>query len=191
MSYLHACIYDALRLSPGLPSVSPRVAGPGGMTLDGSWFPEGTEIGVPFWSLCRQKEVFEEPLLYKPERWAPAAEGGEGLQPGVGPAAAFTPFGQGRFGCLGRHMATQKIALLLARLIWLLEMRQEPGKYLGGGQGVAKDPRGVSALMSFSCWTDLLAMETVRLCKSDPERFQGAGLYSACGFVRLWSEIDA
>lgn len=71
MSYLNACIHEAMRLSPGIPGVSPRVAGPGGMVLDGTWFPEGTELGVPFWSLNRLPECFEEPLVYKPERWVP------------------------------------------------------------------------------------------------------------------------
>lgn len=123
MSYLHACIYEALRLSPGLPGPSPRVAGPGGVSLDGEWFPQGTELGVPFYSLFRQPEIFDEPLVYRPERWVPIADGGEGLQFGSGPAAAFTPFGQGRFGCLGRQLALQEITLILARLIWHFDMR--------------------------------------------------------------------
>lgn len=141
MSYLSACIHEALRLSPGLPGISPRVAGPGGMVLDGTLFPEGTELGVPFWSLNRHPEYFEDPLVYRPERWVPVAQGGEGLQPGVGKAAAFMPFGQGRFSCLGRHLAMQEVTLILARFIWLFDMRQEPGNNLGGGRGDAKEGR--------------------------------------------------
>ncbi|KUI56624.1 hypothetical protein VP1G_04047 [Cytospora mali] len=141
ISYLEACILEALRLSPGLPGISPRVAGPGGITLDGAWFPEGTELGIPFWSLYRMSEYFDEPLVYKPERWLPVEEGGMGLQPGLGPAAAFTPFGQGRFGCLGRHLAMQEITLILGRLIWLFDMRLEPGNNLGGGTGEAQEGR--------------------------------------------------
>lgn len=141
ISYLEACVHEALRLSPGLPGISPRVAGPGGVSLDGVWFPEGTELGVPFWSLNRKSEHFDGPLVYKPERWMPADEGGLGLQPGVGPAAVFTPFGQGRFGCLGRHFAMQEITIILGRLVWLFDIRQEPGNNLGGGKGEAKKGR--------------------------------------------------
>ena len=141
ISYLEACIQEALRLSPGLPGISPRVAGPGGISLDGSWFPEGTELGIPSWSLNRKSEDFDKPLVYKPERWIPVAEGGEGLQPGVGAAAGFTPFGQGRFGCLGRHLAMQEVTIILAHLIWLFDMRQEPGNNLGGGKGHAWEGR--------------------------------------------------
>lgn len=47
MSYLNACIHEAMRLSPGLLGISPRVAGPGGVVIDGTWFPEGMELGVP------------------------------------------------------------------------------------------------------------------------------------------------
>lgn len=142
MAYLNACIHEAMRLSPGLPGISPRVAGPGGAVLDGTWFPEGTELGVPFWSLYRRPEYFDEPLAYRPERWVPAAQGGEGLQAGVGQAAAFTPFGQGRFACLGRHLAMQEVTLILSRLIWLFDIRQEPGNGLGGGVGNAGEGRG-------------------------------------------------
>lgn len=141
ISYLQACILETLRLSPGVPGISPRVAGPGGVSLDETWFPEGTELGVPFWSLNRKPEYFDEPLAYKPERWVPASEGGMGFQPGVGPAAAFTPFGQGRFGCLGRHLAMEESILILGRLIWLFDMRQEPGNNLGGGRGQAQEGR--------------------------------------------------
>ena len=141
MSYLNACIHEAMRLSPGLPGISPRVAGPGGVVLDGTWFPEGTELGVPFWSLNRRPEYFDDPLVYRPERWTPVAQGGDGLQAGIGQAAAFTPFGQGRFACLGRHLAMQEVTLILARLVWLFDMRQEPGNGLGGGRGDAKEGR--------------------------------------------------
>lgn len=141
MGYLEACIQEALRLSPGLPGISPRIAGPGGVTLDGSWFPEGTELGVPSWSLYRQPQHFCEPLHYRPERWMPVTEGGEGLQQGIGQAAAFMPFGQGRFGCLGRVFAMQEVTLILARLLWTFDMRQEPGNNLGGGKGNALEGR--------------------------------------------------
>lgn len=141
MSYLNACIHEAMRLSPGLPGISPRVAGPGGVVIDGTWFPEGTELGVPSWSLNRRAEYFNDPLVYKPERWVPADQGGEGLQVGIGEAAAFMPFGQGRYACLGRHLAMQEVTLILARLIWLFDMRQEPGNNLGGGRGDAKEGR--------------------------------------------------
>ncbi|ROW16124.1 hypothetical protein VPNG_01988 [Cytospora leucostoma] len=141
ISYLEACILETLRLSPGLPGITPRVAGPGGISLDGAWFPEGTELGIPFWSLNRKPEYYEDPLRYNPERWMPEAEGGMGLRPGVGSAIAFTPFGQGRFGCLGRHLALQEITLILSRLVWLFDIRQEPGNNLGGGNGDAPDGR--------------------------------------------------
>lgn len=141
MSYLNACIHEAMRLSPGLPGISPRVAGPGGVVIDGTWFPEGTELGIPSWSLNRLPEYFKDPLVYKPERWVSTAEGGQGLQVGIGQAAAFMPFGQGRYACLGRHLAMQEVTFILARLIWLFDMRQEPGNNLGGGRGDAKEGR--------------------------------------------------
>lgn len=141
MSSLNACIHETMRLSPGLPGISPRVAGLGGVVIDGTWFPEGTDLGVPSWSLNRRPEYFNDPLVYKPERWVPADQGGERLQVGIGQAAAFMPYGQGRYACLGRHLAMQEVTLILARLIWLFDMCQEPCNNLGGGRGNAKEGR--------------------------------------------------
>jgi hypothetical protein len=47
--------------------------------------------------------------------------------------SAYAPFSVGRASCVGKNLAYQEITIVLARLIWLYEMRLEPGNKLGEG----------------------------------------------------------
>ena len=64
------------------------------------------------------------------------------LKPGAGQAPAFTPFGAGRASCIGKTLAYQEISLMLARLVWLYDMRIEPGNVAGEGTGGEAEGRG-------------------------------------------------
>ncbi|KAL7925846.1 cytochrome P450 [Trichoderma austrokoningii] len=126
--YLPACIDEAMRLSPPVPSILPRVVGPGGMEIDGEYFPAGN---------------FAQPLTYAPERWLPEererglkdgsvpVSGKESIKmlPAVGLSYGFTPFGA-------------EMSIVLARLIWLFDIRLDPSSNLGEGVGDAKEGRG-------------------------------------------------
>ena len=48
--------------------------------------------------------------------------------------SAFTPFGIGRTSCIGKYLAYQEISLVLARMIWLYDMRSSPGSSTGEGR---------------------------------------------------------
>jgi cytochrome P450 len=75
-----------------------------------------------------------------PERWLLAPEQGDS---GVGIAtkeslalaySAFSPFSIGPRSCVGRVLAYAEMSLVIARVIWQLEMRLEPGwKQIGDG----------------------------------------------------------
>lgn len=147
ITYLTACLDEAMRLSPSVPSILPRRVGPGGMTVDGVHFPAGTNLGIPHYCLHRNAEVFPDPLAYKPERWmSTELQGQTGsdhgpLKPGVGQAFSFTPFGAGRSSCIGRYMAYQEMSYILARIVWELDIRIEPGNTLGEGTGSSSEGR--------------------------------------------------
>lgn len=47
--------------------------------------------------------------------------------------SAYAPFSVGRASCVGKALAYGEISIVLARLIWLYEMRLEPGATLGEG----------------------------------------------------------
>lgn len=142
ITYILACMDEALRLSPPLPTILRREVGPGGIVVDGEVFPEGTDLGVPHYSLHRNEEAFPEPLSYKPERWMHEDTDGESKEgkssaeqykAGVGYGPCFTPFGLGRYSCIGRHLAYQEVSYILAHIVWQFDLRFEPGSTLGGG----------------------------------------------------------
>ena len=47
--------------------------------------------------------------------------------------SAFTPFGVGRTSCIGKYLAYQEMSLVLARMVWLYDMRIQPGTTAGEG----------------------------------------------------------
>ncbi|KAL6866836.1 cytochrome P450 [Trichoderma novae-zelandiae] len=156
IEYLSACIDEAMRLSPPVASILPREVGPGGLTVDGEFFPPGVNLGIPHYSMHHSRDNFAEPLKYAPERWIPeerkrgAKDGSvpvSGKEPATMKAAAghtdgFTPFGAGRSSCIGKYLAYQEMSIVLARLLWLFDVRPDPGSSLGEGVGDDMEGRG-------------------------------------------------
>ena len=138
--YLYACIDETMRLTPSVGSTLMREVLAGGLVVDGEWFPPGTDMGVPHYTLHHHEAYFAKPFEFKPERWL---SGDLNFPNTTGPgsveseralaASAFTPFGFGRTSCIGKYLAYQEISLTLARMIWLYEMRIQPGSTLGEG----------------------------------------------------------
>lgn len=118
--FLYACINEAMRMSPSVGGILPREALNGGLEVDeGRYYvPAGTDIGVPTYALHHTEEYWPEPHKFRPERWL------DGISPEQRPA--FTPFGVGRTGCVGKYLAYQEMGIILARLLWLYDMRIEP-----------------------------------------------------------------
>lgn len=70
MSFLQACIKEALRIFTPTPMGLPRVAGKGGITIGDHHFPEGTTISVNSWVMHHSKEIWgPDAREFRPERW--------------------------------------------------------------------------------------------------------------------------
>jgi cytochrome P450 len=153
--YLLACIEETLRLNPPVASTLMREVLSGGLVVDGEWFPPGTDIGVPHYALHHDEKYFPAPFTFKPSRWLsrdasnkpktdldlePRSEPGDELSSN-GAASAFTAFGVGRTSCIGRYLAYQEISLVVARTVWLFDMRLQPGSTLGEGRRTLGDGR--------------------------------------------------
>lgn len=69
LPYLNAVIRESLRLSMGVVAGLLRVVPPQGATICGTSVPGGTIVScsVPF--VHHNKEIFENPFDFKPERW--------------------------------------------------------------------------------------------------------------------------
>ena len=134
-NYLRACLDESMRLSPGVGGILPREILVGGMTVDNAYFPPGTDIGVANYAIHHNEAYFPDPYRFRPERWLLLTEDSEGVSAEqlILQQSAYAPFSVGRASCVGKNLAYQEITIVLARLIWLYEMRLEPGNKLGEG----------------------------------------------------------
>lgn len=135
--YLKAVIQEGLRMAPPVTADFGRQVRAGGVVVDGDFFPEGTHVTVCPWALSYSEEVFAEPLRFRPERWI-AGEKGVDVESVEAAEKALTAFSAGARGCIGKNLAWMEMTLVLARIVYLFEMRRTPGNNLGGGDPLAK-----------------------------------------------------
>ena len=70
LTYLDACINEALRIHSTSSLGLPRVVPEGGLTIVGHYLPKGTIVSVPSYSIHRDKAIWGEDVeTYRPERW--------------------------------------------------------------------------------------------------------------------------
>lgn len=120
LTYLRACIDEAMRLSPSVGGLLPREVLPGGITIDGHVVPAGIVVGTPHYTIHHNAEYYPDPFAYRPERWL--GEGDVALA-----QSAFCPFSIGPRGCIGKGLAYIEMTITLARTLWLYDVRRAVG----------------------------------------------------------------
>jgi cytochrome P450 len=108
LPYCEHVVQEALRLYPpayGFGRVAVRECAIGGFHV-----PRGTTVIVSQWVTQRDGRFFEDPLAFRPERWA-----GDLLK--RLPHYAYFPFGGGPRICIGGGFALQEAALVVATVI--------------------------------------------------------------------------
>ncbi|KAJ4006256.1 hypothetical protein NW752_010904 [Fusarium irregulare] len=115
MPYLQACIKEALRICPPFCGLLEKVVPPGGDVLaDGRALPKGTHIGVSFWGMMRDPDVFSDDAdVFRPERWINTEE--ERLR--MMEKSLECVFSPGRYTCLGKDMAILQVNKVLVELL--------------------------------------------------------------------------
>lgn len=131
--YLYACINEALRMSPpvGL-ALWREVIVPGGMTLDGKRIPQGTDVGVPLYSIHHDEKYYKDPWTYRPERWLVDDGTGDSVERA---RAVFNPFSIGIRSCLGKGLAMTEMALTTATILFVGDFRFAEGEVGETGKG--------------------------------------------------------
>ena len=97
LPYLNACTREAVRLSYGVSTRSPRVSPDASMKY-GEWIiPAGVPVSMTIYDVCHDERIFPESFSFKPERWFdnPTAPDGSPLD------RYFVGFGKGSRSCLG------------------------------------------------------------------------------------------
>ena len=99
-------IDEALRLYPPAHSLFRETTQP--VTIGGHTIPEGDVVYLPQWVIHRDERWWDDPLVFRPERFAGDADR---------PRFAFFPFGAGPRRCIGEPFARAEAKLAVAGLL--------------------------------------------------------------------------
>ncbi|VAH54072.1 unnamed protein product [Triticum turgidum subsp. durum] len=123
LPYMQAIIKETFRLHPPAPLLLPRqpeVA----LKIAGYTIPKGSRIFVNVWAIGRDKDVWDEPEKFMPERFLLGS-----TIDFRGADFALLPFGAGHRICPGMTLATRMVHLILASLLhqfkWSLPAEME------------------------------------------------------------------
>ncbi|KAK2603236.1 hypothetical protein N8I77_009707 [Diaporthe amygdali] len=134
--YLRAFIQEGLRMTPPVGSETLREVREGGTDVDGTFFPPGVNVSVAYYCLSYNKDVYPEPFKFRPERWIVDDNEGSTEDSVALAESGACAFSMGSRGCPGKYLAWIEMSIVMAKLIYMFDMRQDPGNPLGGG-----DPR--------------------------------------------------
>ncbi|KAG6855453.1 hypothetical protein H0H87_002643, partial [Tephrocybe sp. NHM501043] len=126
LPFLDACINEGLRVHSTSSIGLPRVVPEGGMSVSGLFFPAGTVVSVPSYSIHRDPAVWgDDTEAFRPERWLPY-EGVPGSATKEVDARekerlariqrTFNPFSVGPRACVGRNLAFLELQIIVASL---------------------------------------------------------------------------
>ncbi|KAJ7185432.1 benzoate para-hydroxylase [Mycena filopes] len=122
--YLQATINEGLRLHSTTAIGLPRVAPPGGLFCEGHYFPAGTELSVPGWTIGHDPEIWGDAMHFRPERWLEQKDLRRYL----------LAFGKGPRACVGQNMAYIEMSSVIATMLlrYKLEARSKDLKTTEG-----------------------------------------------------------
>ncbi|KAH8819269.1 cytochrome protein [Xylogone sp. PMI_703] len=121
LSYLLACLNEALRIYPPVPDAFPRNTGQHAETICGKSVPPNTVVRVTQWATFHSAKYFTRPDEYIPERWLDGQTGFEDDR-----KEALQPFHVGPRNCLGRNLAYVEMRLLIALVLWHFDLELCP-----------------------------------------------------------------
>ncbi|KAI1424304.1 benzoate 4-monooxygenase cytochrome P450 [Xylaria sp. FL1777] len=132
-TYLRACIDEGIRLTPSGPCETPREVLRGGLQIKGEFYPAGTIVGTAPWPNSRNAEVYGDAETFRPERWVIDEAAGVTKESFARAKAGFHPFLSGPGNCVGQNLAMAEMQIMIARVLYQLDVRRVPGSTLGGG----------------------------------------------------------
>ncbi|PWY68979.1 cytochrome P450 [Aspergillus sclerotioniger CBS 115572] len=118
LPYMLACIDEAFRMYPPIPSGLQRVTPITPMDISGYQVSPNTKVAVHQSAAYLSRLNFYEPDKFIPERWLPESKND--------PSSSFyhdnrdvvQPFSVGPRNCIGRNLAYAEMRVILARVLW-------------------------------------------------------------------------
>ncbi|KAF5379018.1 hypothetical protein D9615_006079 [Tricholomella constricta] len=134
LPYLEACINEGLRIHSTSALGLPRVVPEGGLTVLGQFFPEGTVVSVPSYTIHRDTGIWGEDVeVYRPERWFERDQ--------AAMQKTFNPFSVGPRACVGRNLAFLELQIICASLLRRYEfVLRDPEMPLETSEGFLRKP---------------------------------------------------
>ncbi|CAN6194055.1 unnamed protein product [Urochloa humidicola] len=120
LPYLKLIIKETLRLHTPGPLLLPRECQEAREIL-GYDVLKDTIVLVNAWAICRDPKYWDEPEVFKPERFE------EGTTDFMGTDFRYTPFGAGRRICPGLAFSLANVELVLAMLLFHFDWQLPPG----------------------------------------------------------------
>ncbi|WP_424017075.1 cytochrome P450 [Halorientalis pallida] len=107
-AFVKQCVQEAMRIYPPVPVITREAVDRD--EIAGYEIPAGAEVVLSQFVVHRDPDLWEDPLAYRPERFAPGASEDR-------PPYSFFPFGGGQRICIGRLFALAEAQLILARVV--------------------------------------------------------------------------
>lgn len=133
-AYLQACINEAMRLSPSVGSALYREVETGGAMIDGELFPAGSDVATAIYAIHHNEAFFPDPFTFRPERWI-VEEGGSTKGSVELAHSAFTVFSLGPRACMGKALAMMEMRIILATMLYRLDLKLASGSLGHLGEG--------------------------------------------------------
>ncbi|KAF2263753.1 cytochrome P450 [Lojkania enalia] len=120
LPYLNACLKEALRLYPPVPTGLPRLTPPDGSTICGHYVPANTSLSLPHLAMYTSSRNFQDPLSFIPERWLGDERFANDNR------SVLQPFSIGSRDCLGRNMAYHEMRLITTKVLYNFDLELCP-----------------------------------------------------------------
>jgi len=130
---LTACLDETFRMNPQVANTLFRDVLPGGATVQGDFFAEGTMIGAAIWSIHRNEAHYANPHTFIPERYLGATE-----EERREAKRCWFPFSTGPRTCVGQRFAYVILSLVVARMLHRYDLRLSPEAPCCGKKGAGE-----------------------------------------------------
>lgn len=136
LPYLDACINEGLRIHSTSSLGLPRLVPSGGLTVLDQYFPEGTVLSVPSYTIHRDEKIWGEDIEdFRPERWFERDEAD--IQ------KTFNPFSYGPRACVGRNLAFLELQIIIGSILRNFSfVLEDPDYKLETREGFLRKPLG-------------------------------------------------
>lgn len=114
LKYLNAVVKETLRLHPPIPLLVPHCPSETS-TIGGYSVPKGARVFLNVYTIHRDPQLWEDPLLFQPERFLSRSDAEK--MDYLGNHFQYLPFGSGRRICPGIPLAERMSVLVLASLL--------------------------------------------------------------------------